>query len=377
MSFIELALDFEEHAARTLPAAPQAKFQGHTLPLPERARVLRLALCTHRKLVKSGSLHPAKVITRATSLVPLGGPPVAGLNRHPYFSCHDAMHEHVQLLASYCESTWRLRTHTRTNTHRPYEYGRLKTEQEVQEARLQRALTGSLNTRLTPSSSLCAKGGGGATNFAEDFYPVMGGGKAAQAPYTVTRRRAPQPTAPATCDLAPSPMISSHACLAHKLPACVTCKRLRKSAAVCCAKGHHAPWYVDRRPPSKVCPAHGLPPCPRCSLMQRSVRHCCQHGHHKVNTPHKGLGKRTVPAPAGTNKRPRLQLATPAHSWMQLRLPHLPPTLPTPKRRRPKSPIPPSPPAPRPQGMQVDDDDTAVVRALFFMGHGRTLSEVT
>ena len=64
------------------------------------------------------------------------------------------------------------------------------------------------------------------TNFAGDFYPVMGGGKAAQAPYTVTRRRAPQPTAPATCDLAPSPMISSHACLAHKLPACVTCKRL-------------------------------------------------------------------------------------------------------------------------------------------------------
>ena len=46
---------FEEHAARTLPAAPQAKFQGHTLPLQERARVLRLALCTLQKLVKSGS----------------------------------------------------------------------------------------------------------------------------------------------------------------------------------------------------------------------------------------------------------------------------------------------------------------------------------
>ena len=42
VSFIELALDFEEHAARTLPAAPQAKFQGHTLPLQERARVLRV-----------------------------------------------------------------------------------------------------------------------------------------------------------------------------------------------------------------------------------------------------------------------------------------------------------------------------------------------
>ena len=161
VSFIELALDFEEHAAHTLPAAPQAKFQGHTIPLQERARVLRLALCTLQKLVKLGSLHPAKVITRATSLVPLGGPPVAGLNRRPYFACRDAMHKHVQLLASYCESTWTLRTHTRTNAHRPYEYRRRKTEQEVEEARLQRALTGSLNTGLMPSSSLCAKGGGG------------------------------------------------------------------------------------------------------------------------------------------------------------------------------------------------------------------------
>ena len=146
----------------------------------------------------------------------------------------------------------------------------------------------------------------GATNFAGEYYPVMGGSRTAQAPYTVTRRRAPSPTAPATCDLAPSPMISSHACRAHKLPACVTCKRLRLSAAVCCARRHHAPGYVDRRRLSKVSQAHGLPPCPRCSLMQRGVRRCCPCGHHKVNTPHKGLGKRTAPAPAGANKRPRL-----------------------------------------------------------------------
>ena len=191
VSFIELALDFEEHTARTLPAAAQAKFQGQTLPLQERARVLRLALCNLRKRVKLGSLHRAKLITRAMSLVPLGGLPVAGLDRRPYFACRDAMHKHVQLLASYSESTWTLRTHTRANAHRQYEYRRRKTEQEVEEARLQRALIGSPNTRLMPSSSLCAKGGAGATNFARDNHPVMGGGKAAQAPYTVTRMRAP------------------------------------------------------------------------------------------------------------------------------------------------------------------------------------------
>ena len=169
MSFIEPALDFEEYAARTLPAAPQAKFRGHTQPPQERVRVLRLALCTLQRLVKSGSLHTAKVITRATLLVPLGGPPVAGLNRRPYVACRDAMHKHIQFLASYCESTWTLCTHTRTKAHRPYEYRRRKMEQQVEEARLQHALTGSLNTGLMPSSSLYAKGGAGATNFAGDF----------------------------------------------------------------------------------------------------------------------------------------------------------------------------------------------------------------
>ena len=56
VTFIELALDFEEFAERTLPAGPHAKFRGHTLPLQERARVLRLALCTLQRRAKSGHL---------------------------------------------------------------------------------------------------------------------------------------------------------------------------------------------------------------------------------------------------------------------------------------------------------------------------------
>ena len=116
------------------------------------------------KRVKSGSLHPVKVITRSTSVVPLGGPPVVGLNCRPYFARRDAVHKHVQLLAAYCESTW---TPVRVCTiaHSPYEYRRRKSEQELEEARLQRALTGSLNTGLMPSSSLYARGGGGHNNF--------------------------------------------------------------------------------------------------------------------------------------------------------------------------------------------------------------------
>ena len=72
VTFIELALDFEEFTDRTLPATPQAKFRGHTLPLQERARVLRPALCTLQRLVKSGTLQLAKVIMRSTALVPRG-----------------------------------------------------------------------------------------------------------------------------------------------------------------------------------------------------------------------------------------------------------------------------------------------------------------
>ena len=162
MSFIKLALDFEEHTEHTLLAA---KFQGHTLPRQERAKVLRLTLCTLQMLVKTGSLRPAKVITRATSLVPLGGLLVAGLNRRLYFACRGAMQTHIQHLSSYTESTWALHTHTRTNTHRPYVYCHPQSGQEVEEARLQRALT-------RPA------------NFAGDSYPIRGGGGESPRPPT-------------------------------------------------------------------------------------------------------------------------------------------------------------------------------------------------
>ena len=83
VSFLELAMDFEAHAQRALPAAPQAAFPGTALPLQERARVLRLVLATLGKLVKTGSLHPAKLVTRCASLVPLGGPLLCSLSRRP------------------------------------------------------------------------------------------------------------------------------------------------------------------------------------------------------------------------------------------------------------------------------------------------------
>ena len=72
VTFLELALDFEEFAQRTLPHAPQAKFKGTTLSLQERGRVLRLAMANAQRLVTKGHLHPARVVTRCSFLVPLG-----------------------------------------------------------------------------------------------------------------------------------------------------------------------------------------------------------------------------------------------------------------------------------------------------------------
>ena len=67
-------------------------------------------------------------------------------------------------------------THTRTNTHRPYVYRHRRFEQEVEEARLQRALIGSLYTGLMPSSSLCAKRGGRAWRILQGIFTLSWGG---------------------------------------------------------------------------------------------------------------------------------------------------------------------------------------------------------
>ena len=95
VALLELALDFEEFAQRTLPRAPQAKFKGTTLSLQERGRVLRLAVASAKRLVTKGQLHPARVVTRCSSLVPIGGPTLCSPNSRPYFACKSALHTNI------------------------------------------------------------------------------------------------------------------------------------------------------------------------------------------------------------------------------------------------------------------------------------------
>ena len=330
--------------------------------------MLRLAITSARRLVTKGQLHPARIVTRCNSLVPLGGPALCGLNRRPYFACRAALHTHILKLAEYCEHAWTAKVGIlRTQAPRAYAYRPRRSAQEVEEHRLHRALHGNLQTGLAPWSEQVVppKGGGSSSSFGADFFPIIGDGKLPQRPYTGTRRHTTSHRAPQ-----PMPLSGQTQCSAHSALACMTCKRLRRTAEECCKLGHHADEHVARRPQLQLCPLHNLPPCPRCTLKQRGVRHCCQMGHHKVCTPVPAHRKRALstqsPQP---HKKPCLQRPT-RHPPGLLRSPHQPVTPPAPKRRRPKTPPPRSPPVPVPQGLEeaVAKD---VVRPLFLTRHGR------
>ena len=177
----------------------------------------------------------------------------------------------------------------------------------------------------------CQRGRGDCSSFSADFFPVIGDGKLPQRPYTGTRRhanthRAPQPAQPND----PSK------CLQHCATACMTCKRLRRTANECCKLGHHAADHVARRPQLQLCSLHGMPPCPRCTLKQRGVRHCCQRGHHKVYTPVPIRRKRTHSSQSQLPNKGLCPQGPARLSSGLLRSPHQPPTPPAPKTQETK-----------------------------------------
>ena len=79
-------MDFECFAARTLPASLQAVYKASALPLPERARFLKLALATLKRLSTRGVVFGGGVLTQCSSPVPLGAPNVVGVSAQPYFT---------------------------------------------------------------------------------------------------------------------------------------------------------------------------------------------------------------------------------------------------------------------------------------------------
>ena len=141
-----------------------------------------------QKLFKSGTLHLATNMTRCGALIPLG-PALCDWNKRPYFACRHKMLTHVQMLVRYCESTWITHSHACAMVHRLCAYCTCKSDKKIAEARLWRALTGTLNIglMLSKAQQLIAIGGFIGT-FAKGFFTVMGNGRVpTAAPYTVTR----------------------------------------------------------------------------------------------------------------------------------------------------------------------------------------------
>ena len=106
VKYVELALDFEEHAARALPAAPGHKLAGRVLPPRERAHVLKLALDRTQQFLRAAELLGGQLRPLCNALVPLGGYRCMGCTERPVFACRQAMQEHMRRLEVHCRALW-------------------------------------------------------------------------------------------------------------------------------------------------------------------------------------------------------------------------------------------------------------------------------
>ena len=106
VTYAELALDFEEHAGRALPAAPGHRLAGRVLPLRARAHVLKLALDKTQQFLRAGELLGGQLRPLCNALVPFGGYKCMGRTERPVFACRPAMQEHMRRLEVHCRALW-------------------------------------------------------------------------------------------------------------------------------------------------------------------------------------------------------------------------------------------------------------------------------
>ena len=183
VSFMEVAMDFECFVARTLPASPQAVYRASALPLPERARILKLALATLQKLSVAGAVLPGGVLTKCSSLVPLGVLTVVGVSARPYFTRRLDMLKLLQNLQEYCELRWTavLQAPPPSPDTRRRNAQRAKERREATESspsireRIPKLkYTSSLLPAMHTPRHLTGRGGGkkSATLFAADYLPA-------------------------------------------------------------------------------------------------------------------------------------------------------------------------------------------------------------
>ena len=106
VTYVELALDFEAHAARALPAPSDHRLRGFTLPLRTRGQVLKMALDALQPHLQAGDLLQGKEVWMAKSLLPLGGFRCVGRSARPLFACPAAMLFQMRQLEAHCRELW-------------------------------------------------------------------------------------------------------------------------------------------------------------------------------------------------------------------------------------------------------------------------------
>ena len=106
VTYVELALDFEAHAERALPAPSDHRLRGVTLPLRTRGQVLKMALDALQPHLQAGDLMHGKEVWMAKSLLPLGGFRCVGRSARPLFARPEAMLFQMRQLEAHCRALW-------------------------------------------------------------------------------------------------------------------------------------------------------------------------------------------------------------------------------------------------------------------------------
>ena len=158
-------------------------YRATALPLPERARVLKLALVTLQKLSVARAVLLGGVLTKCSSLVPLGAPTVVSVSARPYFTQRPDMLKLLQNLQEYCELRWTAVLQApppspdrrRRNAQRAKErWEAMESSPSIRERIPKLKYTSSPLPAMHTPRHLTGRGGGkkSATLFAADYFPA-------------------------------------------------------------------------------------------------------------------------------------------------------------------------------------------------------------
>ena len=195
VTYVELALDFEAHAERALPAPSDHRLRGVTLPLRTRGQVLKMALDALQPHLQAGDLMQGKEVWMAKSLLPLGGFRCVGRSARPLFARPEAMLFQMRQLEAHCRALWARR--------------------------------------------LARPGAGRQDVFLLDYLPPAGPGQQPLRPFQrLPRRRVQRDRRGAgggdADRVAPPPQVAL--CARHRAPPCAAC--VQRGAEHCCQRAH-------------------------------------------------------------------------------------------------------------------------------------------